>query len=88
MTVRRLITRGDKMANPITDLEAEAISLLFSGNTEAFNIMIGYFNRMYNVEKVKCVDCNLNNVEIHRGRARAFRDAKNIHVDATNRLNS
>ncbi len=74
------------MANTFTDLECEAISLLQAGNPKAFAIMIDYFIRQYDGEKTKCVDDNIDTVEIHRGRARAFRDAMNIHVDATNRL--
>lgn len=76
------------MVNPLTDLETEAISLLQAGNPEAFHIMTEYFERMYNKEAEQCVDGNIGNVEIHRGRARAFRDASLIHVDATNKLNS
>jgi hypothetical protein len=74
--------------NPLQDLECEAISLLAAGNPEAFRIMIEYFERMYMKEMEYCVDCNMVNVEIHRGMVRAWRNAKNIHVDATNRLNS
>jgi hypothetical protein len=76
------------MSNPLTDLETEAVSLLQAGNPQAFGIMIGYFERMCEFEKSKCVDTNIEKVPIHQGRARAFRDAMNIHVDATNRLSS
>ncbi len=76
------------MANPLSDVECEAVSLLAASNPEAFQIVTGYFERMYEIAKESCVDCNLNNVEIHRGKARAWRDAMNIYVDATNRLST
>lgn len=74
--------------NQLQDVECEAISMLASANPEAFHIMTEYFERMYQKEMESCVDCNMANVEIHRGKARAWRDAANIHVDATNRLNN
>ena len=76
------------MANTLTDEECEAVSLLAASNPQAFHVMTEYFERMYEKEMESCVDCNMDNVEIHRGKARAWRGAKNIHVDATNRLNS
>ncbi len=76
------------MANKLTQLEAEAISILQAGNTRAFNVMKDYFQRQYDYERTKCVDSNISDVEIHRGRARAFRDAVNLHEDATNILSS
>jgi len=76
------------MANPFDDTECEAIALLGAGNPMAFRKMLDYFERMYAKEMIACVDCNIDVVDIHRGKARAWRDAKNIHVDATKRLNS
>lgn len=76
------------MSNPLTDLETEAISLLQAGNPQAFSIVLGYFKRMHAFESQKCVDTEKEKVPVHQGRARAFRDAMNIHVDATNRLSS
>jgi hypothetical protein len=73
--------------NPLQDGECEAISLLAASNPQAFHIMTEYFERMLEKEKESCVDCNLANVEIHRGMARAWRLAANVHVDAMNRLN-
>lgn len=75
------------MANKLEDYECEAISLLQAGNPKAFKVMIDYFDKMYNFERDKCVDTSKDNVEIHQGRARAFRDAVNMHEDATKRLN-
>ncbi len=74
------------MANKLTDFETEAISLLQAGNPQAFGVMIKYFERMCGIEMVSCVDCNIDAVEIHRGRARAWRDAMNIFEDARKRL--
>lgn len=76
------------MANKLTQLEAEAISILQAGNARAFKVMKDYFERQLDFEKDKCVDSNLSDVEIHRGRARAFRDAVNLHADATNILST
>lgn len=72
--------------NQLQDVECEAISLLAASNPEAFHIMTEYFERMLEKEKEACVDCNMDNVEIHRGMARAWRLATNIHIDAINRL--
>jgi precorrin-6B methylase 2 len=75
------------MANPLKDVECEAVSLLAAAHPEAFVILTDYFERMYEKEKTACVDCNMSNIEIHRGKARAWKDAKNIYTDAINMLN-
>jgi hypothetical protein len=76
------------MANNLKPEEAEAIAMLEAGNPKAFKILIDYFNRQYNFERTKCVDEKVERVEIHQGRARAFRDSMNVHNDAVRKLNS
>jgi hypothetical protein len=74
------------MANPLKDIESEAVSVLAAAHPEAFRVVTEYFERMYEKEKTSCIDCNIDNVEVHRGKARAWRDAKNLHADAINSL--
>ncbi len=76
------------MANNLKPPEAEAIAILEAGNPKAFKMVIDYFQRMYVFESNKCVDERVENVAVHQGRARAFRDAMNIYNDATRILNS
>lgn len=76
------------MANKFEKVEVEAISLLHGANPGAFNIMIDYFARQYDLAKTRCVEDNIANVGEHRGEAKAWRDAKDILVDAQKELNS
>ena len=62
--------------------EAEAVFLLKGANPGAWNILIGLFKRKYRKEQDKCVDTRKENVEIHQGRARAFRELSKIEEEA------
>ncbi len=74
------------MANPLTDIEAEAIAKLGAGNSREWSILEKYFERMLNFERDQCVDCGEAQVKLHQGRARAFRDAVSLSADAQKKL--
>lgn len=74
--------------NKLQKEEVEAIALLHGGNPGAFKLMLEYFERQYDLARDRCVDDNINRVAEHRGEAKAWRDAKDILVDAQNILNS
>ncbi len=76
------------MANKLNALVAEAVTMLQATNPQAWDILEKYFQRQYDFEKTQCVDSNLSEVEIHRGQARAWRDAVNLYKDATKKLSS
>ncbi len=62
--------------------EAEAVFLLKGANPGAWNNLLRLFKRKYRHEQDKCVDTNKDNVEIHQGMARVFRDLANIEEAA------
>jgi hypothetical protein len=72
----------------INNDQAEAISLLQAGNPEAFKVMIDYFCDQYSFEAKKCVDTPKEKVERHQGRASAFGEMMDLHLDAQLKINS
>ncbi len=70
------------MANKLTMQEAEAVLMLKGSNEVAFNVLISYFDRRYNLARDKCVDTRVEVVQQEQGKAKAFRDIKNIEEDA------
>ncbi len=70
------------MSKKLTIQEAEAVLMLKGSNEVAFDTLIAYFDRRYNIARDKCVDTRADAVQHEQGIAKAFRELKNIEADA------
>ncbi len=63
-------------------LEAEAVGMLRGGNIKAWKIFMDFIEKKYNFERDQCVDIDDDfRNRIHRGKARAFKEIKNIETE-------
>lgn len=72
----------------LTTQEAEAVIMLKDSNETAFNTLISYFERRYDMARDKCVDTRVEVVQGEQGIARAFREIKNIEENANDVYNA
>lgn len=72
----------------LTIQEAEAVVMLKDSNEAAFNTLISYFERRYNLARDRCVDTRVEAVQQEQGMAKAFREVKNIEESANNVYNA
>lgn len=72
------------MSKTLTTQEAEAVLMLKGSNEKAFNTLISYFDRRYNMASKKCVNTRVEVVQIEQGIARAFDEIRDIEEDANN----
>ncbi len=70
------------MNKHLTIQEAEAVSTLKGSNELAFNTVISYFERRYNMARDKCVVTRAEDVQREQGKAMAFEEMKNIEKAA------
>ncbi len=70
------------MSRKLTIQEAEAVLMLKGSNEAAFNTLISYFDRRYNMARDKCVDSRVDAVQHEQGIAKAFREIKDIEEAA------
>ncbi len=66
----------------LTIQEAEAVLMLKGSNEAAFDTLIAYFDRRYNMARDKCVDTRVEFVQIEQGIAKAFKQIKNLEKNA------
>lgn len=62
--------------------EIEAVGMLKGYNPKAWDIYIGYITKLLNFERDQCVIVGKDKVQIHQGRARAFREVVDIGLKA------
>lgn len=67
--------------------EAEAVLMLRGSNEAAWKVLMSYFSRRYDFARDKCVDTR-DDVQWEQGKAKAFREIKNIEEDAEGVLES
>lgn len=70
------------MSKKLTIQEAEAVLMLKGSNEAAWNTLMAYFDRRYNLARDKCVDTRVEAVQSEQGIARAFREIKDIEETA------
>ncbi len=66
----------------MTIQEVEALSLLKTGNYEAWKIFVGYFQRRFEYEKNKLVISQPEHIQIQQGIAKAFGEMSEIETHA------
>ncbi len=74
------------MANQMEPVEAEAIAMLEASNPKAWQFLMSYINKLRQHERNKCEDTQPDKVQVHQGRARAFKDILDLHYTATKML--
>ncbi len=72
------------MNKHLTTQEAEAVLILKGSNELAFNTLISYFERRYNMARDKCVVTKAEDVGREQGKATAFEEIMNIEQSADN----
>lgn len=72
----------------LTTQEAEAVIMLKDSNEAAFNTLISYFDRRYNLASKKCVGARVEVVQIDQGMARAFDEIRDIEESANDVYNT
>lgn len=75
------------MSKQLEQHEAEAVLALRGSNEKAWNTLISYFSRRYDFARDKCVDTK-DNIQIEQGKAKAFKEIKEIEEDAEDVLES
>lgn len=79
--------KESKMSKQLEPHEAEAVLMLRGSNEAAWSTLMSYFSRRYNFARDKCVDTR-DNVQLEQGKAKAFREIKDIEEDAQDVLES
>ncbi len=69
------------MSKQLNQLEAEAVLTLRGSNVQAWNTLMSYFQRRYDFARDKCVDTR-DDVQLEQGKAKAFKEIKDIEEDA------
>lgn len=69
------------MSKQLESHEAEAVLMLRGAHEAAWNTLMSYFSRRYDFARDKCVDTR-DNVQLEQGKAKAFREIKEIEQDA------
>ncbi len=72
------------MSKQLNIQEAEAVRMLKGSNEQAFDTLISYFERRYNMARDKCVVTRVEEVQREQGKAAAFGEIMNIEESADN----
>lgn len=66
----------------LTREEAEAVFMLRGASEEAFNKIMFYFERRYQLARDQCVELPSEKVPVFQGTAKAFKAMKDLAEDA------
>ncbi|MGR3302383.1 MAG: hypothetical protein ACUZ8I_07740 [Candidatus Scalindua sp.] len=69
------------MSKQLERHEAEAVLLLRGADEKAWNTLMSYFSRRYELARDKCV-ITRNDIQLEQGKAQAFGDMADIEEDA------